>query len=252
MFIIFVRTRLLSFSLVLFLAFLLLVSILISAGLGIVESYADRVWGNTALLIATTSASVISFIVTACLFALIYKALPEVPLSWRDVGIGALYRRAVRAGQIRHRPLSGPQQRHLRLRRRRLARGADALVYYSAQIFFSARYSPGATPFHSAACAIPTSPRARHRRRWRNAWADMSPENTPATITLRSTGEFALFGAWTARGIDSHLLNDQSISAPGPGPMVLDAARIDALDSVGAWVLQKLLLRLNEVAPLSR
>ena len=74
----------------------------------------------------------------------------------------------------------------------------------------------------------------------------MSPENTPATITLRSTGEFALFGAWTARGIDSHLLNDQTISAPATGPMVLDAARIDALDSVGAWVLQKLLLRLRE------
>ena len=62
----------------------------------------------------------------------------------------------------------------------------------------------------------------------------MSPENTPATIRLRSTGEFALFGAWTARGIDSHLLNDQTISAPMPGPMVLDAARIDVLDSVGA------------------
>ena len=74
----------------------------------------------------------------------------------------------------------------------------------------------------------------------------MSPENTPATITLRSTGKFALFGAWTARGIDSHLLNDQTISAPATGPMVLDAARIDALDSVGAWVLQKLLLRLSE------
>jgi len=62
----------------------------------------------------------------------------------------------------------------------------------------------------------------------------MSPENMPATITLRSTGEFALFGAWTARGINSHLLNDQTISAPTPGPMVLDTAGINALDSVGA------------------
>lgn len=76
----------------------------------------------------------------------------------------------------------------------------------------------------------------------------MSPENTPATITLRSTGEFALFRVWTARGINSQLLNDQTISAPRPGPMVLDAARIDALDSVGAWVLQKILLRLREDA----
>lgn len=87
----FVRTRLLSFSLVLFLAFLLLVSILVSAGLAIVEGYADRVWGNTARQIATTSASFISFGVTTALFALIYKALPDAPLSWRDVWIGALF-----------------------------------------------------------------------------------------------------------------------------------------------------------------
>jgi membrane protein len=30
------------------------------------------------------------FIVVACLFGLIYKMLPEVKLSWRDVAIGAL------------------------------------------------------------------------------------------------------------------------------------------------------------------
>jgi len=90
-FTVFVRTRLLSFSLVLFLALLLLVSILVSAGLAIVEGYADRVWGNTARQIATTSASLISFGVTTALFALIYKALPDAPLSWRDVWIGALF-----------------------------------------------------------------------------------------------------------------------------------------------------------------
>lgn len=136
-FIVFLRTRLLSFSLVLFLAFLLLVSILVSAGLGIVESYADRVWGNTALLIATTSASVISFIVTACLFALIYKALPEVPLSWRDVGIGALFT----AGLFG----LGKFAISLYLARSNVTSGFGAAgslvalmlwVYYSAQIFF--------------------------------------------------------------------------------------------------------------------
>ena len=87
----FVRTRLLSFSLVLFLAFLLLVSILVSAGLAIVEGYADRVWGNTVRQIATTSASLVSFAITTALFAFIYKALPDAPLSWRDVWIGALF-----------------------------------------------------------------------------------------------------------------------------------------------------------------
>jgi len=88
---VFLRTRLLAFFLVLFLAFLLLVSILVSAGLAVVESYADRVWGSTALLLATTSASLISFAVTVGLFALIYKSLPDVPLPWRDVWIGAIF-----------------------------------------------------------------------------------------------------------------------------------------------------------------
>ena len=33
----------------------------------------------------------ISFGAIACLFALIYKVLPEAPLSWRDVWIGAVF-----------------------------------------------------------------------------------------------------------------------------------------------------------------
>lgn len=90
-FLIFLRTRLLAFSLVLVLAFLLLVAILLSAGLIIVEGYADRVWGSTALLVATSSMSLISFSVTVFLFALIYKTLPEIPLPWRDVWVGALF-----------------------------------------------------------------------------------------------------------------------------------------------------------------
>ena len=35
--------------------------------------------------------SVIAFGVIACLFAVIYKVLPDAPLSWRDVWIGAAF-----------------------------------------------------------------------------------------------------------------------------------------------------------------
>jgi membrane protein len=84
------RTRLLSFGLVLVLAFLLLVSLLVSAALAMLESYANAAWGSSAGVLATTS-SIVSFGVIACMFAIIYKTLPDAPLSWRDVWIGAAF-----------------------------------------------------------------------------------------------------------------------------------------------------------------
>jgi len=82
------RTRLLSFGLVLVLAFLLLVSLVVSAGLAILERYWGGLWGEA--LIVNALANLFSFCVIASLFAVIYKMLPQISLSWRDVWIGAL------------------------------------------------------------------------------------------------------------------------------------------------------------------
>ena len=84
------RTRLLSFGLVLVLAFLLLVSLVISATLAMLTGYANNLWGSTFEVLALTT-SFISFAVIAGLFAVIYKTLPDAPLSWRDVWIGAIF-----------------------------------------------------------------------------------------------------------------------------------------------------------------
>jgi len=84
------RTRLLSFGMVLVLAFLLLVSLIISAALAMLERYAGGVLGSIAAALATTT-SLISFGVIASMFAVIYKTLPEAPLTWRDVWIGAAF-----------------------------------------------------------------------------------------------------------------------------------------------------------------
>ena len=84
------RTRLLSFGLVLVLAFLLLVSLVVSAALAMLEHYAGAVFGPSVMLLAATS-SMVSFTVIACMFAVIYKTLPDAPLSWRDVWIGAAF-----------------------------------------------------------------------------------------------------------------------------------------------------------------
>ena len=86
----FLRTRLYSFGLVLVLAFLLLVSLVISAALAVLERYADGIWSSSYEIFAVLSSS-IAFAVIASLFALIFKALPAAPLSWRDVWTGAVF-----------------------------------------------------------------------------------------------------------------------------------------------------------------
>ncbi len=84
-----VRTRLLSFGLILVLAFLLMVSLVVSAALAVVEHYFTGMWKEAAVLLSWV-AWLFSFLVIATLFAVIYKMLPRIKLSWRDVVIGAL------------------------------------------------------------------------------------------------------------------------------------------------------------------
>jgi membrane protein len=88
--IVFLRTRLHSFGLVLVLAFLLLVSLVLSAALAVLERYAGGIWSSAYGILAFLS-SAIAFGVIALLFAVIYKVLPDAPLSWRDVWIGAAF-----------------------------------------------------------------------------------------------------------------------------------------------------------------
>ena len=84
-----IRTRLLSFGLILALAFLLLVSLVVSAGLAMFERYWAGVWSDTSSVLSQAS-FVFSFLVIASMFAAIFKILPQIKLSWHDVWIGAL------------------------------------------------------------------------------------------------------------------------------------------------------------------
>lgn len=85
----FLRTQLHSLGMVLVLAFLLLVSLVLSAALAVLERYAREVW--SAYDVLALLSPVMSFVIIACLFALIYKVLPDAPLSWGDVWIGAAF-----------------------------------------------------------------------------------------------------------------------------------------------------------------
>ncbi len=84
----YVRQRLLSFSIVLVVSFLLLVSLLLSAILSATGTFlSDNLPGGAALWQIANSG--ISFGVTVFLFAAIYKILPDVELKWTDVWVGA-------------------------------------------------------------------------------------------------------------------------------------------------------------------
>jgi membrane protein len=84
------KTRLVSLSLVLVLAFLLLISLVVSALLGMLENYVGGVWANIIPILSIISA-VFSFFVITVLFAMIYKLLPDIKLAWDDVIIGAIF-----------------------------------------------------------------------------------------------------------------------------------------------------------------
>ncbi|MGC5839696.1 MAG: YihY/virulence factor BrkB family protein [Mesorhizobium sp.] len=84
-----VRARAASLGLVGALGFLLLVSLIASAAISALAAMLNAYlpFGET---IASVLNTVLSFILTAVLFAAIYKVLPDRSLAWRDVGLGAL------------------------------------------------------------------------------------------------------------------------------------------------------------------
>ena len=82
------RTRLLSFGLVLGLVFLLLVSLVVSAVIAALGKWSDglfRGWENVLHLLTFG----VSFAISTLLFAMIYKLMPRASIAWRDVWIGA-------------------------------------------------------------------------------------------------------------------------------------------------------------------
>ncbi len=83
------KGRLLALNLVVGTGFLLIISLVVSAGLAALgASVGRRLKGLDELLQGLDI--IVSFAVLAILFALIFKILPDVVLSWRDVWLGAI------------------------------------------------------------------------------------------------------------------------------------------------------------------
>jgi membrane protein len=90
----FVRNHLVSFSMVLVTGFMLLVSMILTA---LLQALGERLGEITGIPLGAWSAGsgVLSFAVTALMFAAIFKILPNTQIEWREVWIGALFTAAL-------------------------------------------------------------------------------------------------------------------------------------------------------------
>lgn len=83
------RARLLSFGLILGVAFLLMVSLAVSTALSALGQWSGTLVPGWERLLRVLHLGV-SMAVFTGLFALIYKLLPSAPIAWRDVWVGAV------------------------------------------------------------------------------------------------------------------------------------------------------------------
>ncbi len=121
-----IRTRVLSFGMILGIGFLLLVSLVVSAAISAVGSLWGSWFGGFEVLLQFVNFA-FSFVVVTALFALIYKFLPRVTHQLaRRLDRRRRDRAALHDRQVPDRPLHRQEQRGVRVRRRGIARrGAD-------------------------------------------------------------------------------------------------------------------------------
>ncbi len=89
----FLRQRLHTFTLVLGVGFLLLISLLISAAISGAAKYLNHEFGLPVVWQGVNS--IISFVIVFLLFAMIFKMLPDVDIRWTDVWTGAAFTAAL-------------------------------------------------------------------------------------------------------------------------------------------------------------
>ncbi len=87
----FIINRLISFSLVLSIGFILLVSLLLNSLMDICYARLEQVFDNTSLHLLYTVNVVFIFIIIASLFTVMFKILPDAKIRWKDSMAGAAF-----------------------------------------------------------------------------------------------------------------------------------------------------------------
>ncbi|NEW83994.1 MAG: YihY/virulence factor BrkB family protein [Mariniphaga sp.] len=85
----FIKTRIFSFGLIVSIAFLLLISLVVSSLLSAFSSWVLLHWSGSLLIIFEILNVVFSLAIITVLFAMMFKFLPDAKIKWRSVWIGA-------------------------------------------------------------------------------------------------------------------------------------------------------------------
>lgn len=83
--------RLLSFSLLLAMAFMLMVSLILNAMIDFLSDYFKDQFQNSVIDLVYILNTVLIFIIVSCLFTLIFKVLPNTLIRWKDALVGAFF-----------------------------------------------------------------------------------------------------------------------------------------------------------------
>ncbi|HEY5898799.1 MAG TPA: YihY/virulence factor BrkB family protein [Burkholderiales bacterium] len=184
-----IRARLLSFGMILAIAFLLMVSLVLSS----LVSALGKWWGLHFVDLG------LSFALTTLLFAMIYKIIPRVRIAWRDVWVGAAVTAALFAlGKL----LIGFYIGKTSVASVFGAAGSLVVlilwVYYSAQIFLlGAEFTRVYAEEHGSRAAVRPSTGMPIR---------VQPAaNAPTLQTVRPAGALAKLGAALAVGVGASI-----------------------------------------------
>lgn len=82
--------RLLSFSIIVSVSFILLVSLMVNTVLDILSKRLIQIFPHVTVYLAYAANFLLTFIVTTFLFGIIFKILPDAKIKWRDVLTGAV------------------------------------------------------------------------------------------------------------------------------------------------------------------
>lgn len=86
---VFFKIRLFSFGLIVSIAFLLLISLILSSLLAALGTWFQQYWSESLLYLFEIINLIISLGIITVLFALMFKILPDAKIKWRSVWIGA-------------------------------------------------------------------------------------------------------------------------------------------------------------------
>jgi membrane protein len=167
------RARVLSFGLILGLAFLLMVSLIVSTGLAALGHWSEGLFPGWETLLHAVN-MLVSLAILTLLFAMIFKLMPSTRIDWRDVWVGAAVTAVLfEVGKV----LIGLYIGKSGVRESLAAAGSFvvllAWVYYAAQIFLlGAEFTKVYASAHGSVAATKAQEATEHAARQVEAGTD--------------------------------------------------------------------------------